>query len=54
MSIGFKSYRRQCFTAIRELLAHKPGYVAYYIAKAKETKTEAELSRVMVAVREMI
>lgn len=55
MSKVFKSYRRECFTAIRELLAHRGAEVVeQYINMAKATKTENELSRVMVAVREMI
>lgn len=55
MSISFKEYRRQCFVAIRELLCCKDkATVNWYIAKAKETTTEAELSRVMTAVREII
>lgn len=54
MSITFKQYRKSAFKAIRELLAHKPGYVNYYVSKAKETKTENELSRVLAEVREAI
>lgn len=52
MSQGFKSYRRQAFTAIRQLLCCEEKHVVdWYIRKAKETRTEAELSRVLVEVR---
>lgn len=54
MSQSFKEYRKTVFTAIRELLAHKPGYVKFYVAKAKNTTTENELSRVLAEVRETI
>ena len=55
MSKMFKSYRRECFTAIRELLAHRGSdVVEQYVSMAKATKTENELSRIMVAVRENI
>ena len=55
MSASFKSYRRQAFTAIRQLLCGKEkAVVNWYITKAKETKTEAELSRVLREVREIL
>ncbi len=54
MSQNFKEYRKTAFKAIRELLAHKPRYVNYYVSKAKETKSENELSRVLAEVREII
>lgn len=50
----FKEYRKTAFKAIRELLVHKPRYVNYYVSKAKETKSENELSRVLAEVREII
>lgn len=54
MSQTLKEYRRDCFTAIRELLAHKPAEKEIYLLKAKRTTTSAELSRVMVEVRHEI
>lgn len=54
MSQSFKEYRKTVFRAIRELLVHKPGYANYYVSKAKKTKTENELSRVLAEVREII
>lgn len=54
MSETFKEYRRDCFTAIRELLAHKPAEKEIYLVKAKRTKTPEELSRLMVDVRHEI
>lgn len=55
MSISFKNYRRQAFTAIRQLLCcEEKSVVDFFIAKAKQTTTEAELSRVLVEVRNYI
>lgn len=55
MAKSFKEYRRNCFGAIRDLLEHKGDKVVrLYLKRAKETKTEAELSRVMVDVRSEI
>lgn len=54
MSQTFKEYRRDCFTAIRELLNHKPTEREIFLAKAKRTQTPEELSRVMVDVRHEI
>lgn len=55
MSIAFKSYRRNAFTAIRQLLCcQSKEVVNAYINKAKATTTEVELSRVLREVREII
>lgn len=55
MSQTFKVYRRKAFIAIRQLLVCCPREtVNAYIEKAKKTKTENELSRVLAEVREII
>ena len=55
MSEGFKQYRRRCFGIIRDLLEHRGRHVVNtYVARAKETKTESELSRLMSEVRRAI
>lgn len=52
MSQSFKSYRKYCFKAIRELLAHKGNStVNLWLLRAMGTKTENELSRLMVEIR---
>lgn len=48
-------YKKMCYTAIRELLCGYPQYVVnIMLQRAKATKTEPELSRLMVEVRRMI
>lgn len=55
MSKSFKQYRRKCFGIIRDLLEHRGKYlVNIYVARAKETKTEEELSSLMAEVRRAI
>ena len=55
MATSFKKYRRDCFGVIRELLAHRgKATVDYYVLCAKNTKTEAQLSRLMTEVRNEI
>lgn len=55
MAESFKKYRRECFDIIRELLEHRgDNVVALYILRAKNSRTEFELSRVMVDVRHEI
>lgn len=55
MSTNLKNYRKEAFRAIRELLAHRGAEIVdYYVGLAKATKSENELSRVMVDVREEI
>lgn len=54
MTESFKEYRRECFIAIRNLLVHKPMVAEMYRTKAKETKSENELSRLMADVRREI
>lgn len=55
MSMDFKAYRRRAFTAIRQLLCcESRETVEMYIKKAKQTRTEAELSRVLREVREIL
>jgi len=55
MAKSFKSYRRECFDIIRELLEHRgKSVVALYVLRAKNSKTECELSRVMIDVRHEI
>lgn len=49
-----EEYRETCFTAIKELLEHKPAEREIYLLKAKQTTTDAELSRIMVDVRHEI
>lgn len=52
MGKEFILYRRQCFTAIRELLCCAPTEIKdSFITKAKATKTESELIRVMTDLR---
>lgn len=55
MSVSFKEYRRNAFTAIRELLvcADKTTLTLYMI-KAKRCTTETELSRVLAEVRKIL
>lgn len=55
MTTSFKDYRRQCFTVIRDLLAHKPKSERdLWLLRAKASKTSAELSRIMADVRDAI
>lgn len=55
MTKSFKNYRRDCFTVIHDLLEHRGKHVVdLYVKRAKETKTENELSRVMADVRNAI
>lgn len=52
MAKEFITYRRHCFRAIRDLLCCEPKEtVNAFIAKAKATKTENELIRVMTDLR---
>lgn len=55
MAKEFITYRRQCFTAIRELLVCEPKEVVDdFITKAKATKNERQLSQIMTEVRQYI
>lgn len=55
MSKEFKMYRKFARTATRELLCCKPeSVVKKFITQINASKTEAEVSRIMVAVREII
>lgn len=55
MSESFKQYRRRCFGIIRDLLEHRGKYIVnIYVTRAKETKTEEELSSLMAEVRRAI
>lgn len=55
MSVDFKVYRRKAFIAIRQLLCcQSDDVVKRYINKAKATTTEAELSRVLREVRDIL
>lgn len=55
MSMDFKLYRRKAFIAIRQLLCcESRETVERYINKAKATTTEAELSRVLREVRDIL
>ena len=46
--------RRFALTAVKELLAHKKTLAVYYRNKIKMAKTENEISRILVEVRENI
>lgn len=51
----FKKYRAEARTITRQLLDHKGSeVVASFIARINATKTEAEISQVMVDVRRAI
>ncbi|SCW64100.1 hypothetical protein SAMN05660484_02221 [Eubacterium ruminantium] len=55
MSRDLKMYRQFARTATRELLCCKPETVVKkFITQINASKTEAEVSRIMVAVREII
>ena len=55
MSESFKQYRRKCFGIIRDLLEHRGSHIVnIYVARAKETENEIELSNLMDEVRRAI
>lgn len=55
MNQSFKEYRRIARTATRELLICRPrAEVERFIARINASKTEAEVSRVLADVRQVI